>query len=83
MDHSEAQTLAARLQAQHADRASHHFFARQMSDGSWSVATMLIPEHLRSLPLQITTEHPPPQALADDTRSGHEVRVPGLPGGLG
>jgi hypothetical protein len=83
MDRTEAKTLAGRLQAEHVDGASHRFFARPTSDGSWSVAKMLIPEHLRSVPLQITTEHRPPKAFADDTRTGHETRVPGLPGGLG
>jgi hypothetical protein len=83
MNRTEAQTLAARLQAQHADRASHRFFARRMNDGSWSVAKMLIPRALKHRALQTTTDHQPPQAFADDTRSGHETRVPGLPGGLG
>ena len=83
MNHTDAQTLATRLQAEQVDGASQRFFARRMSDGSWSVAKMLIPEHLRSAQLQITAEHQPPPAFADDTRTGHETRVPGLPGGLG
>jgi hypothetical protein len=83
MDRADAEKLAARLQSQHPDRATHRFFARQDSHESWAVAKMLLPEQLRTAPLRITSEHKPHLPFADDRRSGHETRVPGLPGGLG
>jgi hypothetical protein len=83
VEHTEAQDLAARLQAEHVDRGTHRFFARASSDGSWSVVKVLPPEQLRKAPLKLTAEHKPPRPFADDTRSGHETRTPGLPGGLG
>jgi arylamine N-acetyltransferase len=83
MYRADAEKLAARLQAEHPDGATHRFFARLNSDESWSVAKVGLPAHLRKAPLRISAEHKPPQPFAEDVRSGHEMRVPGLPGGLG
>jgi len=83
MNRQEAEELAARLQAEHEDRATHRFFPRDSGDGSWSVAKVLMPERLRNRPLQTTTEARPRPPYADDGRGGHERRAPGLPGGLG
>jgi hypothetical protein len=83
MKRTDAERLAIRLQAEHVDRATHRFFVRQNPDASWSVAKVLRPEQLRTPALRITTERKPHQPFADDGRSGHETRVPGLPGGIG
>jgi len=82
MDRAAAEKLAARLSAEHVDRASRRFFVRRDADGSWSVASMLLPEELRKAPLRIQGEHGPVQAFAEDGRTGHESRIPGLPGGI-
>jgi hypothetical protein len=71
-----------RLQAEHPDRATYRFFARntQIRRGRWRKCA-----YLRSganADLRITTGHKPHQPFADAGRSGHEPRVPGLPGGL-
>ena len=83
MDRATAVKLAARMQAEHADSSEYRFFARRDSSDSWSVAKLLVPQALRASPIPTTAEHPPPTPFAEDTRSGHEIRVPGLPGGLG
>lgn len=83
MNRTDAQELAARLQLEHADRATHRFVARENRDGSWSVAKVSIPEQLRRQPLRTTTEARPRPPYPDDAPGGHETRVPGLPGGLG
>jgi hypothetical protein len=83
VNRDEAQELAARLQAEDADRMTHQFLPRDDLDGSWSVAKVLIPEELRNSAQPTTTEVRPSRPNPDDGRGGHEQRVPGLPGGLG
>jgi hypothetical protein len=83
MDRAAAENRAARLQAEHPDRDNHRFLARQKSDGSWSVTKLRVPAALRNAPMKTTPQHAAPREFADDRRSGHEIRVPGLPGGLG
>jgi hypothetical protein len=83
MDRADAEKLSASLQAEDPDSGTHRFVARQNPDESWTVAKVRLPEQLQKAPLRITPEHKPHQPFADDGRSGHETRVPGLPGGLG
>lgn len=83
VNRGEAQELAARLQAEDADRMTHRFMPRDNPDGSWSVAKVLVPEELRNLAQPTTTEVRPHRPDPDDGRGGHEQRIPGLPGGLG
>lgn len=82
MDRADAEKLAGSLQAEHPEGATHRFFARLNPDKSWSVTKVALPAHLRKAPLRISAEHKPPQPFSDDVRTGHETRVPGLPGGL-
>jgi len=82
MTQSEAQAAATRMQAEHADRTTHRFFAQRSADGSWAVSKLRLPGRAPTA-AQTTAEHPPHHPFADDTRSGHETRIPGLPGGLG
>ena len=83
MTRAEAESLAARLQAEHVQRRSYRFVAKRKADDSWSVAKLRLPEQLRTAPLRTKAEHPPHEAFSEDVRSGHETRIPGLPGGLG
>jgi hypothetical protein len=80
MTRTEAETEAKRLQAEHSDR---HFVARQSADGDWEVASVLLPKDLQRSPLTPTIEAGPRPSPGEDPRSGHERRVPGIPGGLG
>lgn len=83
VNRGEAKELAARLQAEDADRMTHRFMPRDNRDGSWSVAKVRVPEELRDLGPATTAEVRPQRPYADDGRGGHEQRVPGLPGGIG
>lgn len=83
VDRTDAEKSAARLQAEHVDRSTHRFIARQKPDGSWSVVKVLVPAEVRKAPVKLTAEHEPPRPFAADVRSAHETRIPGLPGGLG
>ena len=79
----EAEERARRLQGEDPDRFTHRFVARELQDGAWSVAKLLLPEQLRRSPLRAAVEAKPRPPTGDDGRSGHERRAPGLPGGLG
>lgn len=83
MNQSDAETEAARLQTEHADCASYRFFAKRTSEDSWTVSKLRLPGRLSAAPTKTTAEHPPHHPYAIDTRTGHEMRIPGLPGGLG
>jgi hypothetical protein len=82
MTRTEAEDRARQLQAEHHERATHHFFARESADGEWEVARVEIPEQLRRSTLTPTVEAKPRPSPADDPRTGNERRLPGLPGGL-
>jgi hypothetical protein len=79
----EAEQLAEQLQAEHPDRATHRFVARQSQDGDWEVVKVDLPEALRRGPFTETIAAPPRPSPADDPRTAHERNVPGAPGGLG
>jgi hypothetical protein len=79
---SDAEQQAQRLQAEHPDRATHRFVARESARGEWEVAKVLVPEELRRGPLTPTIDSSPRSSPADDPRTGHERRAPGIPGGL-
>jgi hypothetical protein len=80
MTRSEAELEAKRLQAEHPDR---RFVARESAGGDWEVASVLLPKDLQRGPLTPTIESGPRPSPGEDPRSGHERRVPGIPGGLG
>jgi hypothetical protein len=82
MNRSEAEQRARQLQAEHAERADYHFFARRSADGDWDVARVLLPERLRRGMLTPTVDASPRPSPADDPRTGDERRVPGILGGL-
>jgi hypothetical protein len=78
---SEAEDHARRLQAEHPERATHRFVARCSSGSDWEVVRVLLPTqgHGSLTPTTGADSRPFPR---DDPRTGNEVRVPGLPGGL-
>jgi len=78
----EAEERAARLQAEHPDRHTHRFFAREARGGAWEVARVSMPQQLRRPPLTPTIDAHPQPSPADDPRTGHERRAPGIAGGL-
>jgi len=83
VNQAQATSLAKRLQAEHPNPSRVRFLPRRTDDGSWSVCTVLIPPALRSRPLKATVEiRPPRPPMPGDVRSGHEMRAPGLPGGV-
>jgi hypothetical protein len=82
MTRSEAEQRARELQAEHPDRASVRFFAREAGEGEWEVARIEVPERMRRGRLTETIETRPKPSPADDPRTGAERRAPGLPGGV-
>ena len=82
MTKSEAEQEAARLQAEHPERDSYRFVAREGANGGWEVARVQLPEGLRRGPLTPTVDASPQPSPADDPRTGHERRAPGISGGL-
>jgi hypothetical protein len=79
---SEAEQRAEQLQAEHPDRASNRFFARESSGGDWEVAKVPVPEGLRRPKLTPTIQATPVPSPPDDPRTGHEQRAPGTSGGV-
>jgi hypothetical protein len=82
MTRSDAEHEAERLRAEHPERATHHFFAREADDGTWHVARVAIPDQLRRPELKETIEARPQPMPADDPRAGLERRAPGVSGGI-
>jgi hypothetical protein len=82
MTRAEAEERARTLQAEHPDRETRHFLARERADGAWEVASVEIPEQMRRGELTESVETRPKPSPADDPRTGNERRMPGLPGGL-
>jgi hypothetical protein len=80
---AEAEAEARRLQGEHPDRATRHFVARESAAGGWEVASVAVPEALKRSPLTPTIDASPQPSPGEDPRSGHEQRIPGIPGGLG
>jgi hypothetical protein len=66
MTKPEAELEAKRLAAEHPDRETHRFVAREAEDGSWSVAKVGIPPLGKLTPETRVEEKPP---TADDPRT--------------
>lgn len=79
MTRQEAEERARQLQAEHPER---QYVARESADGGWEIASVLVPEALRRGSLTPTIDASPRPSPADDPRTPHERRIPGLPGGL-
>ena len=81
MTRAEAEQRAAALQAEHPDRETHLFLARESADGGWEVAKVRAPGGARPK-LTPTIDAKPQPSPADDPRTGHEQRTPGTGGGF-
>ena len=66
MTREEAEREAGRLEAEHPDRQTHRFLAREQADGSWAVVKVGLPP-LGELTPETRAEEKPP--TADDPRS--------------
>jgi hypothetical protein len=82
MTQAEAEERARTLQAGHPDRDTHRFVARRGEGDDWEVARIRVPDALKRTPLTPAIEARPRPPHPDDPRSGHEVRAPGVAGGL-
>jgi hypothetical protein len=80
MTQQEAEERARVLQAEHPER---QYVARGSGEDDWEVVSVSLPEALRRTPLTPTIDATPRPSPADDPRTGHERRLPGIPGGLG
>jgi hypothetical protein len=75
----QAEELARKLQAEQPER---HFVTRETRAGDFEVASVLVPEGLRRPAYTETVYAGEWQSPAEDPRTGHEQRIPGLPGGV-
>ena len=66
MTRDEAEREAERLAAEHQDRKTHRFIAREQDDGSWAVVKVGLPP-LGELTPETRVEEKPP--TADDPRT--------------
>ena len=67
MTREEAEAGAARLNAEHPERAAYRWMARRAA-GGWEVARVKLPKGLDVRPLKPTTEARPRPPMADDPR---------------
>ena len=82
MTRDEAEERARKLQAEDPERQRYRFVSREAADGEWEVARVELPDHLRRGALTESVEAKPKPFPADDPRTGHEQRIPGVQGGL-
>jgi hypothetical protein len=75
----QAEERARELRAEQPER---HFVVRESADGGFEVASVLVPEGLRRPEYTETVYAGERQSPAEDPRTGHEQRIPGLPGGV-
>ena len=72
MNREAAVSEAARLAAEHPDRDTHRFLAREQDDGSWEVVKVGLPP-LGELTAETRAEEKPP--TADDPRTVSEQNM--------
>ena len=77
MTRAEAEERARQLKAE-AQSADYVFVARESSSGDWEVARVRVPAELRRGKLTETVDASPQPSPADDPRTGHERRAPGI-----
>jgi hypothetical protein len=82
MTRDEAEERARRRQAEDPERERYRFVAREAAGGEWEVTRVELPDALRRGKLTETIEAKPKPSPADDPRTGHEQRIPGVQGGL-
>jgi hypothetical protein len=72
MTRDEAQAAAARLSAEHPERARYRWFGRRDANGDWSIARVRIPAP--RAPDRLTNSAQPKQATPPDE---HPLELPG------
>jgi hypothetical protein len=76
MTEGEAAAEASRLNAEHPERGTYRWIARQAGDG-WQVARIKVPGGVNRQRLTETTEAPERPPQADDPRPAHDRNVGG------
>jgi hypothetical protein len=76
MTRDEAIAAAKRFGADHPDRATHTWIAREDPAGSWEVVKVRLPPGVRRDPLKATTEAKPKPSEADDPRPAIFRNIP-------
>jgi hypothetical protein len=66
MTRADASDAAERLNAEHPDRETHTWLARETAEGAWEVVKVRVPGGARRDPLKATTEAKPKPAQSDD-----------------
>lgn len=79
MTREQAAELAHKLQSEQPER---HFVVRETAAADFEVASVLVPEGLQRPEYIETVYAGERQSPAEDPRTGHEQRIPGLPGGV-
>jgi hypothetical protein len=82
MTRDEAQALADRNAAEHADRATHVWMPRRSADGSWSVAKVAAAPRARAEDLKGAVESRPKPPQAPDPRPAPMQNMPPYGGGV-
>jgi hypothetical protein len=77
MDRAQAEQEAKRLAAEHPDRETHRWVAREQPGDGWEVVKVKMPPGMRVDPLKTTAEAKPKPPEPDDPRSSYERNVGG------
>ncbi|MGI9556855.1 MAG: hypothetical protein ACR2N5_02830 [Solirubrobacterales bacterium] len=80
MNQQEAEALCAKFAAEHADRETHRWIAKQTDDGEWAVVKIGLPP-AEKLTLKTSSGEEGPGQVRDDPRSAQMQDVP--PYGVG
>jgi hypothetical protein len=76
MTRDEAMNAAKRLTAEHPDRRTHTWIARESTPGGWEVVKVRLPGEMRRDPMKATTEAKPKPPEADDPRPAIFRNIP-------
>jgi hypothetical protein len=76
MTRDEATAAAKRLSAEHPDRETHAWIAREAAADRWEVVKVRVPGGARRDPLEATTEAKPKPPQADDPRPAIFQNIP-------
>ncbi len=77
MTHDEAAAAAKQLGAEHPDRATHSWLARETGGGEWDVVKLRVPPGKRIDPLKTSVEAKPEPPQPDDPRTSIERNMGG------
>ena len=77
MDRAAAEDEARRLAAEHPDRQTHRWVARERAAGAWEVVKLKMPPGMRVDPVTATVETKPKPPQPEDPRSPGTRNLPG------